>query len=349
LRPMGDARRSGLRFASECLAFANVPAPATIARMPGGSSLRGHHPGWKARAPRDLGAGWDFEDVRDHYLQRLYGVDPVALRSTDHERYLQLSRAVSAEVIEATLSEWRRPESTCRGALVWFLRDLWAGAGWGMLDDRGMPKAAFHGLRRASAPIHLFMTDEGTNGLALHVVNDPATPLAARVEVTLYRDDGLRMQSSVRHFEVPAHGGKTCAIGEWFDGFIDVSRAYRFGPGDYGLVAATLSDASDVTLDRAFYFPDGLPSERRRDVGLKILGCEEHPDGGIDVSLSADTIAQSVSFDADGYLPEDDFFHLAPKEARTVRLIPLPDVEPATRISALALNSWSAATFEVSR
>ena len=225
LRPMEDARRSGLRFASECLAFANVPPPATIARMPGGSSLRGHHPGWKARTPRDLGAGWDFEDVRDHYLHRLYGVDPVALRSTDHERYLQLSRALSAEVIEATLSEWRRPDSTCRGALVWFLRDLWAGAGWGMLDDRGAPKAAFHGLRRASKPIHLFMTDEGTNGLALHVVNDPAAPLAASVEVTLYRDDGLRMQSSVRQIEVPAHGGKTWAIGEWFDGFIDVSSA----------------------------------------------------------------------------------------------------------------------------
>ncbi|MEO5492501.1 MAG: hypothetical protein ABIR08_00565 [Sphingomonas sp.] len=350
LRPMEDARRAGLRFASESLAFANVPPPATLARMPGGTSLRTHHPGWKARAPRDLGAGWDFEDVRDHYLQHLYGVDPVALRSTDHERYLQLSRAVSAEVIQATISEWRRPGSGCRGALVWFLRDLWAGAGWGLLDERGVPKAAFHGLRRASAPIHVFLTDEGTNGLALHVVNDPGTPLAASVEVALYRDDGLRLQSSTREITVAAHGGESWAIGEWFDGFIDVSRAYRFGPAEHALVAATLRDAAGLTLDRASFFPEGLPAIRRRDVGLTISEVAEQPEDGVIVSISTKTCAQSVYFDADGYSAEDEYFHLAPGEIRIVRLSPLAgDTEPAPRVTVLALNAWSGATCEISR
>nr|WP_186728702.1 glycoside hydrolase family 2 protein [Sphingomonas panacisoli] len=350
LRPMEDARRSGLRFASECLAIANVPQPATIARMPGGTSLRSHHPGWKARTPRDLGAGWDFEDVRDHYLQQLYGVDPVELRGTDYDRYLHLSRAVGAEVIQATMSEWRRPASGCRGALVWFLRDLWAGAGWGLLDERGMPKAAFHGLRRASAPIHLFLTGEGTNGLALHVVNDPVKPLAANVEVALYRDDGLRLQSSGRDIAVPAHGGDSWAIGEWFDSFIDVSRAYRFGPAEHALVSATLRDASGRTLDRAFYFPDGLSAHRRRDVGLEIAGIEKRPDGSIALSVSARTVAQSVYFDADGYVAEDEYFHLAPGETRAILLNRSPDdVRPTARVSVSALNAWTGATIEVPR
>ena len=43
-----------VRFASECLAFANVP-DATPPDAPSG-------------VMRDVGADWDFADVRDHYL-----------------------------------------------------------------------------------------------------------------------------------------------------------------------------------------------------------------------------------------------------------------------------------------
>jgi beta-mannosidase len=348
LRPMDDARRSGLRFATESLAFANVPPPAALARMPGGAGLRANAPEWKARTPRDLGAGWDFEDVRDHYAQHLFGIDPLALRSSDHDQYLTLSRAVSAEVIQATFSEWRRPGSDCRGALVWFLRDMWAGAGWGLLDERGAPKAAFHGLRRASSPIHLFLTDEGTNGPALHVVNDPGAALVASVEIALFRDDGLRMQASTRPIAVPAHDGRTWAVVEWFDTFIDLSRAYRFGPPEHALVAATLRDAAGKTLDRAFFFPEGLPAVRRRDVELKILGMVKEADGAILVSVRARTFAQSVYFDAEGYFADDEFFHLAPGETLEVRLRPSPGcAERAKRVSVLALNSWSGAAAEI--
>ena len=172
LRPLEDARRADVKFATECLAFANVPSDATIARMPGGLATRVHHPQWKARSPRDLGAGWDFDDVRDHYLQTLFGVDPQKLRYADHERYLALSRVVTGEVMAATFAEWRRPASACGGAMVLFLRDLWAGAGWGVVDDAGSPKACWHYLRRALQPVTVLLTDEGGNGLFVHVINE---------------------------------------------------------------------------------------------------------------------------------------------------------------------------------
>ena len=67
-------------------------------------------------SPRDDGAGWDFEDVRDHYLATLFGVDPVALRATDPDRYLALSRHVGGELLRAVFGEWRRGALAVRAA-----------------------------------------------------------------------------------------------------------------------------------------------------------------------------------------------------------------------------------------
>ena len=60
LRPISDARRAGVRFASECLAFANVPDATPTDHAEG--------------VMRDPGTTWDFADVRDHYLNEFHNV-----------------------------------------------------------------------------------------------------------------------------------------------------------------------------------------------------------------------------------------------------------------------------------
>ena len=334
LRPLDDARRSGLRFATECLAFANVPPAATLARMPGGSQARPPHADWKARAPRDLGAGWDFDDVRDHYLQRLYRVDPIALRSAEPERYLALSRAVGAEVMAATFAEWRRSGAGCRGALVWFLRDLWAGAGWGLLDEEGAPKAAFHGCRRTLAPVAAFITDEGTNGLDLHIVNDPAGALVAQVEVVLYRDDGLAVERATQAVTVAAHGASRIPLAQCFDHFVDLSRAYCFRPAEHALVVATVFDVGGAQIAQAFHFPEGLPSDGGRDIGLSARA-QRLSDGSVELTLAARGLAQSLHFDVPGFVARDEYFHLAPGGERVVRFDGPPGAEFSGHVAAL--------------
>jgi beta-mannosidase len=318
LRPIEDARRSEVRFASECLAFANVPGDSTLALLPGGPGVKVHQAVWKARSPRDLGAGWDFDDVRDHYMALLFRLDPLALRYADHERYLALARVTTGEVMGAVFSEWRRKRSVTRGGLVWFFRDLWPGAGWGVVDSTGAPKAAWHYLRRALAPVAVSLSDEGCNGLALHVVNDRAEPLGATAELALFRAGDVRVGSGTHALDVAAHSAVEIQAADLFEGFLDLSYAYRFGPPGYDVAAVTLRGADGAALARAFHFVPGLPNAREVDVGLTatVAQCAD----GHELAVRTRRFAQSVCIEIDGFDADDNYFHVAPGEERRIAL-----------------------------
>ncbi len=320
LRPLEDARRSDVRFATECLGFANVPEPSALAELEGGEAVRVHSPAWKARSPRDVGAGWDFDDVRDHYLTRLYGVDPAALRYADHERYLALSRVVSGEAMARAFAEWRRPASGTGGALVWFLRDLWAGAGWGLVAADGTPKAAWYLLRRALQPRAVFFLDEGVNGLDLLLYNDGPARLEGLLTLRVY----ARGEQLLERVEVPvtvaAHGAKRLAVAACFESFIDLSYAYRFGPAAATLIVATLVGADGTPIAEAMHLPAG-PRLEPDALELSATG-HRRPDGMLELALTTRRHARAVRVDVPGALPEDNYFDLAPGATRVVLLRP---------------------------
>ena len=345
LRPLEDARRSELRFATECLGFANVPDERALAAMPQGLALRVHHPEWKLRAPRDLGAGWDFDDVRNFYLKSLFDIDPFQLCYADHDRYLQLSRIVSGEVMAAAFSEWRRGRSTCNGALVWFLRDLWEGAGWGVIDALGDPKAAFHALRRVLQPVMISVSDEGNNGLALHVVNETAQALDATITFTLYRAGEVVVAQGRRDLRVDARTALELSAAELLDGFHDLSYAYRFGPPSYDVAVATLSRGAEQ-LSQTTFFPAGFAVRETRDLGLNAVAT---PSGdGFALTLATRVFARWVSVHADGYVCDDQYFHLLPGVTRTLTLRPLESGAPrALRGQVRAVNASAPVQIEL--
>ena len=318
LRSLDDARRADVRFASECLGFANVPEPSALDAMPGGQSLRVHHPGWKARTPRDLGAGWDFDDVRDHYLGRMYGLDPVALRYSDHDRYLELGRATTGQVMAAAFAEWRRGCSNTRGALVWFLRDLWPGAGWGLVDALGTPKAAYYMLRRVLQPIGLFLSDEGGNGVFADVVNDRVQPLNATIEVVLYRQGQVAVARGSREIRVAGHGTAQIGVAELLEGFFDLGYAYRFGPPSHDLIVARLRSDHGV-LARATYFPCGRGAGRVADLGLTAVA-RSLGDGQAELTLESRRYACAVRIDVAGHDPADNYVDVTPDDPQVILL-----------------------------
>ena len=324
LRPLDDVRRSEVRFASECLAFANVPDEEAIARIaPDGSTvLAPHHPAWKAGVARDTGTGWDFDDVRDHYLRELFRVDPVELRSFDLEHYLALSRVVTGEVMAEAFGEWRRASSTCAGGLLWWLNDLAPGAGWGVLDERGRPKAAYRYLARALAPVAVWMTDEGTNGVAVHVANETASTVEATLHVALYRSDGVGCGDGASEITVPARSVLEMDFERVLGHFADVGYAFRFGPPGHDVAVASLHVAGELR-SQAFRYPGARPATVAPAASLGLeASVEDCGDAGLVLRVRSTALAYAVTVHAAGFEPDDNAFTVAPGGERTIRLRP---------------------------
>ena len=328
LRPVEDARRANVRFAAECLAFATPPEARLVDEQCAGPTRAGHDPEWKRGLHHDAGRSWDMEDVRDFYVRSLFGVDPLRQRYEDPERALDLGRATNAALMAAVFSEWRRPASSCAGGLVLALRDLRAGAGWGLVDAAGTPKAPWYALRRAWAPVTVLVTDEGLNGLHFHVVNDSPEAFAGTLHVTLYARGELLVDEARHGVEVGARSGVTVGSSEVLEGFRDISYAYRFSPPGHDVVGVSLLDAGGTVVAEAVHLPLGQQRATEADLGLGATASAGE-DGTWDLELSTRRFAQWVALDVRGFLPEDSWFHLLPGATRRLRLTPR---EPGTRL-----------------
>ena len=309
-RPIEDARRANIRFAAECLAFSNLSDSETLA-------------GGKSGIPRDAGVDWDFEDVRDHYLGTLYDADPQTLRAQLPERYLALCRAVTGEVMEAAFAEWRRPGSTCNGALAFTFQDVMPGPGWGVVGVDRVPKPAWFALKRAFRPVQAIFADEGTNGLDIHLLNETPADLPVVLELTCLRDGRMAVVSGRRDLTLTSRSSESIASTDLFGAFFDTNYAYRFGPPSHDVTVARLKHAqTGEIVAEAFHFPLGR-AHAFHDAEIAVSAAE---DGGeFWLELSTDIFAQSVSIECAGYRPSDNGFHLAPGTIRRIRLAVLPE------------------------
>lgn len=335
LKPLSDAKSAGVHFASECLGFSNVPEQSTINKAMGGLVAVTHHPKWKRGVPRDTGANWDFEDTREHYLEQLFSVDAAKLRSFDPQQYFDLSRVVTGEVMTGVFSEWRTERNPCQGGLVWFYKDLIPGAGWGIIDSEGVPKACYYALKRIWASQVIYLTDEGADGLLLHISNEKSQPLEGNVTLQMLVDGNITTTATKK---VTIQSGSTLSISsdELLDGFYDAAYAYRFGPPKHDVVIATLSDEEGNIISEASLFPQ--PIAQKRSLKPIIHTTATAVDDAYLVKLESNLFLRSVHFEVTGYIPDDNYFCLLPGRKRVIRFRPYGKKTTRFRCYVEALN-----------
>ncbi len=352
LRRLEDARRASVPFASECLAFSNIPEPEAIEAMsletPGG--ITPTHPAWKRGVPRDGGAAWDFEDVRDHYLKLLYSLEPADLRYSDPRFYWDLSRLVSGEVMAEVFGEWRRAGSNCGGGIILSGADFQPGAGWGLIDNRGVPKTAYWFLRRALAPRAIWMTDEGLNGFDIHVANDAPAPLRATLRIAMFASE-RKTGEAEREIVLESRSTGVYSFEEILGRFVDISRAYRFGPPAHDLIAASLHRApGESAFARSFRFPAGRDLRRHPITEIGITAqASVLPAGEIEVLMGTRAFANAVRVAAPGLLPDDSYFSIEPGGTHRLLLTPETPGPIPTGLIVTALNAEGRLTIPVEK
>ena len=335
-RDIQDTRRADVKFASECLGFANVPEDKTIIKLLGDLDLASNQPLWKSGVPKDNGSDWDFEDVRDHYLRELFDADPDELKNTDTARYLLLARIASGEMMNQVFSEWRSSNSNCGGGLVWFYKDLLPGAGWGVLDSDNTPKAAYYYLKRTLQPVSLVITDEGLQGLHLHAINESPRPFTGLLEFRMLQNENVTVARAAKEISIAPHSSITIHAEELLGGFYDTAYAYRFGPPKHDVACGSLKNSAGEIICQQFHFP---LKKTFPHIQAEIEAAAWWKDDGYQLSILSDRFLHAVQIKCEGFLPDDNYFHLMPGEPKLVKLKPASHASEIPQIFMRAANT----------
>jgi beta-mannosidase len=350
-----------VRFATECLAFSHLPEPESPASLVLDDAREGRAR-WKARVPRDGGVDWDFEDVRDFYVSHLFQEDAARLRAESPERYLALGRAASAIAVERTFQELRRVGSSCQGALTWLWADPWSGAGWGCIDAAGRAKSAWYAMRHALQPVAMALTDEGLNGVDVHVWNDRPERVEGTLHVRLMRDGRDVTHEASVPLALDGGQGRTILAEAVLGRFVDAAYAYRFGERAHDVVHAvwvrddrevpsrngvSLTFAGQPIIAEASL---SLIGDARAlvDTGLTARVESVEPDGSAVVAIASKSFAQLVRVGSGAYRAADSYFSLTTGVERRVRMT-LVDPTADAAIVVEALNDAARIVLRVER
>ena len=173
-------------------------------------------------------------------------------------------------------------------------------------------------LKRAWAGQTIFFTDEGLDGLDIHIVNEYPEPLDARVEIEMFQAGRMPAGAAQTSIRIPGRGAITLSGDALLGYFSDSTAAYRFGPPKHDVITVRLrrSDNGNL-LSEDFHFPTGLDLVLQQTAAIK-TDATWRADGTVLVTLSCDVFLQAVSVSCKNFVPDDNYFHLAPNQQKNI-------------------------------
>ena len=331
-----DLDRSRVKFATECLAFSNVPDDAALKKHFGGLSPATHSPAWKTGVPRDASAGWDFEDVRDYYIRELYGVDPIQLRYADNSRYIAISQVVTGEIMEQVFNQWRSAEDDCSGGLIWWLNDIVPGAGWGMLDSDGNPKPLYYFLKRCWSHRGLSIDDRGLDGLYVRINNESPEAISGNLHVRVLQHASHAIADTSVSVSVDPASTEIVSIDKLLGRFFDTTYTYRFGPPKHDVVVVTFDDGSQDNPLTATYYPGDRNLSFAAAPELEAAADANGEE--VRLTLRSACFLKNVKLQSAFFAFDDNYFDLPPDTEWTVTARALTTPARPFRATLSALN-----------
>jgi beta-mannosidase len=176
----------------------------------------------------------------------------------------------------------------------------------------------FYYLRRALQPLRVFLTDEGCNQPAIHVVNDANEPFLGAVLLRAFRKDDATPLERAREMRVEARSAVTFSTAELLEWFVDLGYVFQFGAPTYDILQAQLNDSLGAAVTDTVFLPLGLGSARSDP---QLSASLDHASTTPTLTLHSANFAQCVRIIGNGLTPEDNYFHMIPGSQRTVRLL----------------------------
>ena len=193
------------------------PSPRRVDAAAAAPNLAVHDPGGRRACTTTRAARGTWTTSAPSTCASVFGVDPLWERYSDAERALDLGRATNAVLDADRLHRVALQRAAPAGGLVLGFNDLAPGAGWGLIDVDGQPKAPWYAMRRVCEPVCVLLIDEGLNGLCAHVFNDTAEAFSGDLVVDLFTNGETLSEQAVHPVIVKARGATVVNLDDLFD------------------------------------------------------------------------------------------------------------------------------------